>query len=131
MFAENNAKEFVNELFNAIAQEDLKKIAELMQQDTAKYLVYSTYAIQYISKITTTYGDYLDSIIYLNKFILSRYPQIILHKQGEPYESRFENVNSGYLGAIKMTVLEEIDSFNTRQFTTNKQDRSNGSKQNQ
>ncbi|MCV0431110.1 hypothetical protein [Nitrosopumilus sp.] len=108
VFADNESKEFVSELFNAVAKEDLKKIAELMQQDTAKYLVYSTYAIQYISKITTTYGDYLDSVIYLNKFILSRYPQIILHKQGEPYELRFENVNSGYLGAVKMTVLEEL-----------------------
>ena len=108
VFADKDAKEFVMELFYAVGKEDLKKIAELMQQDTAKYLVYSTYAIQYISKITTTYGDYLDSIIYLNKFILSRYPQIILYKQGEPYESRFENVNSGYLGAVKMTVLEEL-----------------------
>ena len=108
VFADNESKEFVRELFNSVAKEDLKKIAELMQQDTAKYLVYSTYAIQYISKITTTYGDYLDSEIYLNKFILSRYPQIILHKQGEPYESKFENVNSGYLGAVKMTVLEEL-----------------------
>ena len=85
-----------------------------MQQDTAKYLVYSTYAIQYISKITTTYGDYLDSVIYLNKFILSSYPQIILHKQGEPYESRFENVNSGYAGAVKMTVSRRINSFCSR-----------------
>ena len=108
VFADKEAKEFVTELFNAIAKEDLKKIAELMQQDTTKYLVYSTYAIQYISKITTTYGDYLDSVIYLNKFILSKYPQIILYKQGEPYESRFENVNSGYRGAVKMTVLEEL-----------------------
>ena len=108
VFADKESKEFVSELFNAVAKENLKKIAELMQQDTAKYLVYSTYAIQYISKITTTYGDYLDSEIYLNKFILSRYPQIILHKQGEPYESKFENVNSGYLGAVKMTVLEEL-----------------------
>ena len=108
VFADKESKEFVTELFNAVAKENLKKIAELMQQDTAKYLVYSTYAIQYISKITTTYGDYLDSIIYLNKFILSRYPQIILHKQGEPYESRFQNVNSGYQGAVKMTVLEEL-----------------------
>ena len=108
VFADKDAKQFVIELFNAVAKEDLKKIAELMQQDTAKYLVYSTYAIQYISKLTTTYGDYLESVIYLNKFILSRYPQIILHKQGEPYESRFENVNSGYLGAVKMTVLEEL-----------------------
>ena len=108
VFADKESKEFVSKLFAAVAKEDLKKIAELMQQDTAKYLVYSTYAIQYISKITTTYGDYLDSEIYLNKFILSRYPQIILHKQGQPYEARFENVNSGYRGAVKMTVLEEL-----------------------
>jgi hypothetical protein len=108
VFADSESKEFVKKLFNAVAKEDLKSIAELMKENTAKYLVYSTYAIQYISKITTTYGDYLDSVIYLNKFILSRYPQIILHKQGEPYESRFENVNSGYLGAVKMTVLEEL-----------------------
>jgi len=108
VFTNKETKVFVTELFHAVAKEDLKKIAELMKQDTAKYLVYSTYAIQYISKITTTYGDYLDSVIYLNKFILSKYPQIILHKQGEPYESRFENVNSGYLGAVKMTVLEEL-----------------------
>ena len=108
VFADKESKEFVTELFHAVAKEDLTEIAKLMQQDTAKYLVYSTYAIQYISKITTTYGDYLDSEIYLNKFILSRYPQIILHKQGEPYESKFENVNSGYMGAVKMTVLEEL-----------------------
>ena len=108
VFAETDAKKFVEELFAAVAKEDLKKIADLMQQDTGKYLVYSTYAIQYISKITTTYGDYLDGVIYLNKFILSRYPQIILQKQGEPYEAGFENVNSGYLGAVKMTVLEEL-----------------------
>ena len=108
VFADSESKEFVTKLFNAVAKEDLKKIAELMNENTAKYLVYSTYAIQYISKITTTYGDYLDSIIYLNKFILSRYPQIILHKQGELYESKFENVNSGYLGAVKMAVLEEL-----------------------
>ncbi|MCH8085856.1 MAG: hypothetical protein QQN62_02690 [Nitrosopumilus sp.] len=108
VFADKEAKKYVTELFNAVAKEDSKRIAELMKQDTTKYLVYSTYAIQYISKITTTYGDYLDSVIYLNKFILSKYPQIILHKQGEPYESRFENVNSGYRGAVKMTVLEEL-----------------------
>ncbi len=108
VFADKEAKEYVTELFNAVAKEDSKRIAELMKQDTTKYLVYSTYAIQYISKITTTYGDYLESVIYLNKFILSKYPQIILHKQGEPYESRFENVNSGYRGAVKMTVLEEL-----------------------
>ncbi len=108
VFADKESKEFVTQLFNAVAKEDKTKIAELMQEDTAKYLVYSTYAIQYISKITTTYGDYLDSIIYLNKFILSRYPEIILHKQGEPYELKFDSVNSGYIGAVKMTVLEEL-----------------------
>ena len=108
VFADNDAKQFVTELFEAVAKEDHKKITELMQQDMAKYLVYSTYAIQYISKLTTTYGDYLDSTIYLNKFILSRYPQIILHKNGEPYETKFDNVNSGYLGGVKMAVLEEI-----------------------
>ena len=108
VFADKKSKEFVTELFNAVAKEDKTRIAELMQEDTAKYLVYSTYAIQYISKITTTYGDYLDSIIYLNKFILSRYPEIILHKQGEPYDVKFDNVNSGYVGAVKMTVLEEL-----------------------
>jgi len=108
VFSDNESKEFVTELFNAVAKENFKKIAELMQQDTVKYFVYSTYAIQYISKITTTYGDYLEGEIYLNKFILSRYPQIILHKQGEPYELKFENVNSGYFGAVKMTVLEEL-----------------------
>jgi hypothetical protein len=108
VFADKKSKEFVTDLFNAVAKEDKTRIAELMQQDTGKYLVYSTYAIQYISKITTTYGDYLDSIIYLNKFILSRYPEIILHKQGEPYNTKFDNVNSGYIGAVKMTVIEEL-----------------------
>jgi len=108
VFADKESKKFVTELFNAVAKEDKTRIAELMQEDTAKYLVYSTYAIQYISKITTTYGDYLDSVIYLNKFILSRYPEIVLHKQGEPYELKFDSVNSGYIGAVKMTVLEEL-----------------------
>ena len=108
VFADKKSQEFVTELFNAVAKENKTRIAELMQEDTAKYLVYSTYAIQYISKITTTYGDYLDSIVYLNKFILSRYPKIILHKQGEPYGLKFDIVNSGYIGAVKMTVIEEL-----------------------
>jgi len=108
VFADVGSRGFVRELFDAVSKEDQSKIAELMGRDAAKYLVYSTYAIQYISKITTTYGDYLNSTIYLNKFILSRYPSIILQKQGEPYESNFERINSGYLGAIKMTVLEEL-----------------------
>ena len=103
-----DARAFVTDLFEAVASEDQAAIAGLMERDTAKYLVYSTYAIQYISKITTTYGDYLDSVIYLNKFVLSRYPKIILYRQGEPYESRFGEVNSGYVGAVKMTVLEEM-----------------------
>lgn len=102
------SKRFVSDLFAAVAAEDQNAIATLMERDTGKYLVYSTYAIQYISKITTTYGDYLDSVVYLNKFVLSRYPQIILYRQGEPYESRFEQVSSGYTGAIKMTMLEEL-----------------------
>ena len=128
VFADNDGKKFVTELFAAVAKEDSKKISELMQQDMAKYLVYSTYAIQYISKITTTYGDYLDSVIYLNKFILSRYPQIILHKQGEPYESHFENVNSGYRGGVKMGSIRRNNSFSTRKSSTGKQECRNGSK---
>ena len=108
VFADPAASEFVARLFAAVISQDSRAIATLMQEDTAKYLVYSTYAIQYISKLTTTYGDYLDSVIYLNEFILSRYPQIILYKQGEPYSTRFDDVNSGYVGAVKMTVLEEL-----------------------
>ena len=131
VFADKESREFVTELFSAVAREDLKKIAELMEQNTAKYLVYSTYAIQYISKITTTYGDYLNSVIYLNKFILSRYPQIILHKQGEPYDSRFENVNSGYLGAVKNDSSRRTNSLCSRKFTTNQHECCNASKQNQ
>jgi len=42
VFAEKEAKGFVTELFIAVAKEDRNKIAELMKQDTAKYLVYST-----------------------------------------------------------------------------------------
>lgn len=103
-----DAKRFVTDLFTAVAAEDKSAIVGLAERDAAKYLVYSTYAIQYMSKITTTYGDYLDSVIYLNKFVLSRYPQIILYRQGEPYESRFGEVSSGYEGAVKMTVLEEL-----------------------
>jgi len=102
------ARNYVDELFNAVANKDLKKIAELIKQDIAKFLVFSTYAKMYISKISTTYGDYLDNTVYLNKFILSRYPQIILYKQGVPYEPNYESVKAGYLGALKMTILEEL-----------------------
>ena len=103
-----NAREFVDKLFDAVAKNDLKEIAELIKVDTAKFLVYSTFVKSYISKISTTYGDYLDSKIYLNRFILDDYPRIILYKQGQPYESNAESVKSGYLGAMKMTILEEI-----------------------
>ena len=104
----NNARIFVDELFDAVTKNDLKKISEIIKEDTAKFLVYSTYVKSYISKISTTYGDYLDSKIYLNMFILGDYPKIILYKQGPPYEVRAESVKSGYLGALKMTILEEI-----------------------
>ncbi len=108
VYATNQSREFVNELFSAVADEDIKKISDLIQSDTKKFLVYSTYAKAYISKISTTYGDYLDSTIFLNKFILSKYPQIILYKQGTPYQANQEKVDSGYRGALKMTLLEEL-----------------------
>ena len=107
VFATKDSVGFVNDLFTAIAYENSEKIAHLMKKDPVKFLVYSTYAKSYISKISTTYGDYLDSTIFLNKFVLSSYPQIILQKQGEPYETKFAYVNSGYVGALKMTILEE------------------------
>lgn len=108
VYAAENARGYVDELFMAVSNEDNAKIVELIEKDKAKYFVYSTYAIQYISKISTTYGDYLDSKIFLNKFILGSYPQIILYKQGQPFKTRFDSVNSGYRGALKMTILEEL-----------------------
>ena len=78
MFATKQSRDFVDELFSAVADLDIKGIAQLIEKDTEKFLVYSTYAKSYISKISTTYGDYLDSCVYLNKFILSSYPKIIL-----------------------------------------------------
>ena len=103
-----NGRVYVDKLFDAVAKNDLKIISELIKEDTAKFLVYSTYVKSYISKISTTYGDYLDSKIYLNRFILDDYPRIILYKQGSPYESNAESVKSCYFGAMKMTILEEI-----------------------
>ena len=103
-----NGREYVDELFDAVAKSDLKTISKLIKDDTTKFLVYSTYVKSYISKISTTYGDYLDSKIYLNRFILDDYPRIILYKQGSPYEPKAESVKSGYFGAMKMTILEEI-----------------------
>jgi hypothetical protein len=104
----NESRQYVDDLFSAVADLDTKQISKLIGEDLAKFLVYSTYAKSYISKISTTYGDILDSTVYLNKFILSSYPQIILYKQGQPFESRVEQVNSGYRGALKMTLLEEL-----------------------
>ncbi|MGH9998311.1 MAG: hypothetical protein ACRD90_00395 [Nitrosopumilaceae archaeon] len=122
VFPTKDAVEFVDELFTAIALEKIDKLAELMKKDMMRFLVYSTYAKSYISKISTTYGDYLDSKIFLNKFVLESYPQIILHKKGQPYESNFDYVNSGYAGALKMTVLEEqIHSIQTNLQEINKQ----------
>ena len=103
-----DGREYVDKLFDAVAKNDLKTISELIKKDTTKFLVYSTYVKSYSSKISTTYGDYLDSKIYLNRFILDDYPRIILYKQGSPYESNAESVKSGYFGAMKMTILEEI-----------------------
>ncbi len=108
VYATNQSKQFVDNLFSAVADENVEKISSLIQENTAKFLVYSTYAKSYISKISTTYGDYLDSTVFLNKFILSKYPQIILYKQGPPFESNLEKVDSGYRGALKMTLLEEL-----------------------
>ena len=108
VFATKQSRDFVDNLFSAVADLDIKNIAELIEKDTQKFLVYSTYAKSYISKISTTYGDYLDSCVYLNKFILSNYPKIILYKQGQPYDSRKEQVESGYKGALKMTMVEEL-----------------------
>ena len=121
VFAPKDSVGFVDELFSAIALEKADKIAALMRDNIAKFFVYSTYAKAYISKISTTYGDYLDSKIFLNKFVLSSYPQIILHKGGPPYESKFDHVNSGYIGAMKMTILEEqIHSIQTNLQEINK-----------
>ena len=108
VYATNQSNEFVNNLFSAVADENIEDISKLIQEDTAKFLVYSTYAKAYISKISTTYGDYLDSTVFLNKFILSKYPQIILYKQGPPFLTNLEKVDSGYRGALKMTLLEEL-----------------------
>ena len=108
VYATKQSSEFVNDLFSAVADENIEAISGLIERDTAKFLVYSTYAKAYISKISTTYGDYLDSTVFLNKFILSKYPQIILYKQGPPFGSNLEKVDSGYRGALKMTLLEEL-----------------------
>ncbi|MDE1873345.1 MAG: hypothetical protein KGH99_07715 [Thaumarchaeota archaeon] len=121
VFPTRNSASFVDELFTSIAHENTEKMAQLAKNNTAQFLVYSTYAKGYISQISTTYGDFYESVIYLNRFVLSGYPQIILHKRGTPYESNFDQVNSGYIGALKMTMLEEqMHSVQKNLYETNK-----------
>ena len=121
VFPPNESVSFVDKIFTNVAFEKINEIADLAKKDTAKFLAYSTYAKSYISKISITYGDYLDSKIFLNKFVLSNYPQIVLHKQGQPYEEKFDYVNSGYVGALKMTILEEqIHAIQTNLHEINK-----------
>jgi len=107
IFTTDDAREFVDSLVDAISKEDLGKISSLMKKDTPKYFVYSTYAKNYISKISVTFGDFLDNTIYLNKLFLSILPKIKLYNKGPPYETNFGLINSSYVGAIKMAMLEE------------------------
>lgn len=121
VYPTKDSAEFVNELFSALAHENVEKIAILAEKQVFRYLVYSTYAKSYISQISTTYGDFYESTIFLNKFILSSYPKIILYKQGTPYETKLNQVNSGYVGALKMTILEEqIHSVQNNLYNINK-----------
>ena len=122
IFTTNSARDFVDSLVDAISKEDVGKISTLMKQDPVKYLVYSTYAKNYISKISVTFGDYLDDTIYLNKLFFSILPKIKLYNQGPPYESGHEIVKSGYIGAIKMTMLEEsIHAIQRNLYKSNKE----------
>jgi len=122
IFTTENAREFVDSLVDAISKEDIGKISSLMKQDTVKYLVYSTYAKNYISKISVTFGDYLDDTIYLNKLFFSILPKIKLYSQGHPYESGYEVIKSSYIGAIKMTMLEEsIHAIQRNLYKSNKE----------
>lgn len=107
IFTTNDAREFVDSLVDAISKEDVGKISSLMKHNTIKYLVYSTYAKNYISKISVTFGDFLEDTIYLNKLFFSILPKIKLYNQGSPFESGFDVIKSSYNGAIKMTILEE------------------------
>ncbi|MFM7861934.1 MAG: hypothetical protein ACKO7Y_04260 [Candidatus Nitrosotenuis sp.] len=122
VFATRDARGFVDKLFTALARQERQSIAGIIKEDTAKFLVYSTYAKSYISKISTTYGDYLDDTIFVNNFVLSSYPQIILYKQGKPYSLRYDGVRSGYVGALKMTIIEElVHSLQNNLYEQNKQ----------
>ncbi len=121
VYPTKDSAEFVDELFSALAHENVEKITSLAEEKPFRYLVYSTYAKSYISQISTTYGDFYESNIFLNKFILSSYPKIILYKQGAPYEARLGQVTSGYMGALKMTILEEqVHSIQNNLYNINK-----------
>ena len=122
IFTTDNAREFVDSLVNAISKEDIGKISSLMRQDTIKYLVYSTYAKNYISKISVTFGDFLDETIYLNKLFFSILPKIKLYNQGPPFELGYDVIRSSYNGAIKMTMLEEsIHAIQQNLYKNNKE----------
>ena len=122
IFTTQDAREFVDSLVEAISKEDKGKISSLMKQDSIKFLVYSTYAKNYISKISVTFGDYLDDTIYLNKLFFSILPKIKLYNQGAPFESGYEVIKSSYIGAIKMTMLEEsIHAIQQNLYNSNKE----------
>jgi hypothetical protein len=122
IFTTPNAREFVDSLVDAISKEDIGKISSLMRQNTIKYLVYSTYAKNYISKISVTFGDFLDDTIYLNKLFFSILPKIKLYNQGSPFESGYDVIKSSYNGAIKMTMLEEsIHAIQKNLYKNNKE----------
>ena len=122
IFTTDDAREFVDSLVGAISKEDIGKISSLMKQETVKYLVYSTYVKNYFSKISVTFGDYLDKTIYLNKLFFSILPKIKLYRQGPPYGSSYEAIKSSYNGAIKMTMLEEsIHAIQQNLYNSNKE----------
>ena len=122
IFTTPDAREFVDSLVDAISKEDIGKISSLMRKNTIKYLVYSTYAKNYISKISVTFGDFLDDTIYLNKLFFSILPKIKLYNQGAPFESGYDVIKSSYNGAIKMTMLEEsIHAIQKNLYKNNKE----------
>ena len=122
IFTTNEAREFVDLLVDAISKEDIGKISSLMKQDPIKFLVYSTYAKNYISKISVTFGDYFDGKIYLNRLFFSILPKIKLYSQGPPYKLGYDSINSSYMGAIKMTILEEsIHAIQHELYESNKE----------
>ncbi len=122
IFTTTDAREFVDSLVDAISKEDIGKISSLMKKNTIKYLVYSTYAKNYLSKISVTFGDFLDDTIYLNKLFFSILPKIKLYNQGSPFESGYEVIKSSYNGAIKMTMLEEsIHAIQKNLYKNNKE----------